>query len=155
MSELFTQVEVAFYPEYVNHWLRFGVPDEEFDLDRRRSLSLFKDGRVFGYVRWISNVYGTQKWHFTVVRTVGLARLLSRIDGVHPGGEVLLAARGQAKVKQVLSRIDTLESDGFDPAEVSDSYYRHVHNRLSVRRPIRAYSRAQHEAVLAARRVRP
>ena len=56
MSDLLTAVEIAFYPEFENHWLRFGVPDMELDLDRRRSLSLFRSGRVFGYVQWFANV---------------------------------------------------------------------------------------------------
>ena len=34
MSEHLTRVEIAFYPEYVNHWLRFGAPDEQLDLDQ-------------------------------------------------------------------------------------------------------------------------
>ncbi len=153
MSDLFTGAEIAFYPEYVNCWLRFGVPDIELDLDRRRQVALFTSGKTFGYVRWIANVYGTQTWQLTVVQTIGVGQFLSRIEGVHPGGEILRTARGQVKVKQVLSRIDALEDIGFDPAEVSASYYRHLHNGLVVGRPIRAYSRVQHDAVLAARRV--
>ncbi len=46
MSELFARVEIAFYPEHLNHWLRFGAPDEQHDLDRRRSLAFFKPGQV-------------------------------------------------------------------------------------------------------------
>lgn len=61
MSEHFTHVEIAFYPEFLNHWLRFGEPDQWLDLDRRRLLALFKPGRVFGYVRWRANEYGTQE----------------------------------------------------------------------------------------------
>lgn len=37
MSEPFTRVEIAFYPDYLNWWLRFGTSDEQHDLDRRRS----------------------------------------------------------------------------------------------------------------------
>ena len=112
MSELFTRVEIAFYPEYLNHWLRFGEPDEQQDLDRRRSLALFKPGRVFGYVRWRANEYGTQDWRFTIVRTAAPSLLLSRIEGVTPGGEVLLLASGNAKVKRALLQIDALEAAG-------------------------------------------
>ncbi|MHA1599428.1 MAG: DUF2840 domain-containing protein [Alphaproteobacteria bacterium] len=153
MSEPFTRVEIAFYPEYLNHWLRFGHPDEQRDLDRRRSLALFKPGRVFGYVRWRANEYGTQEWRFTVVQTAAPSLLLSRIEGVTPGGEVLLLATGNAKVKRALLQIDALEGEGFEPVEVSPAYYRHVHNRITAGQPIRAYSMAQHEAHLAARQV--
>lgn len=153
MSELFTGVEIAFYPEFVNCWLRFGVPDFVLDLDRRRSLAMFKNGKVAGYVRWIANVYGTQKWQLMVVRTVGAGQQLTRVEGVHPGGEILLAASGKAQVKRVLSRIDVLQEGGFDPVDVSFSYYRQLHNRIAVNQPICAYSRAQHNAVLATRKV--
>ena len=153
MSELFTRVEIAFYPEYLNHWLRFGEPDEQQDLDRRRSLALFKPGRVFGYVRWRANEYGTQDWRFTIVRTAAPSLLLSRIEGVTPGGEVLLLASGNAKVKRALLQIDALEAAGVQPADVSPAYYRHVHNRITAGQPVRAYSTAQHTANLAARQV--
>jgi len=153
MSELFTRVEIAFYPEHLNYWLRFGEPDEEHDLDRRRSLAFFKPGRVFGYVRWWANEYGTQDWRFTIIRSGEPSRFLSRIEGVYPCGEVLLFAAGNAKVKQALMQIDTLETDGFEPTDVSCAYYLHVHNRIAIRKTIRAYRQAQHEAYLAARRV--
>ena len=153
MSEQFTLVEITFYPEFLNHWLRFGIPDLEFDLDRRRSFACFKPGRTFCYVRWIANEYGTQKWQFYVVRTVGQSQLLTRIDGVHPGGEILLKTSGTTKLKQVLSIIDNFEERGFDPDEVSHSYFRHVHNRLSVRQPIQPYTYTQHNAVRATRMV--
>ncbi len=154
MSETFTRVEIAFYPEHLNHWLRFGAPDEQQDLDRRRSLAFFTPGQIFGYVRWRANEYGTQDWRFTIVKTAEPSLLLSRIEGVDPGGEVLLLATGNTKVKRALLQIDALEADGFEPADVSPAYYRHVHNRIATRRPIRAYSMAQHEAYLAAQRVK-
>lgn len=153
MSDPFTRVEIAFYPEHLNHWLRFGDPDEQHDLDRRRSLALFKPGRVFGYVRWRANEYGTQDWRFTVIQTAEPSLLLSRIEGITPGGEVLLLATGNARVKRALLQIDALEAGGFEPADVSPAYYRHVHNRITVGQLIRAYSMAQHGAHLAARQV--
>jgi len=153
MNRQFTLVEIAFYPEFLNHWLRFGVPDLEFDLDRRRALACFKPGRIFGYVRWIANEYGTQKWQLYVVRTVDHSRPLSRINGVHPSGEILLKTAGTTKVKRALVQIDVLEVDGFDPTEVSPAYYRHVHNRITTGHPARVYSSAQHEAYLAAQRL--
>ena len=153
MSELFTRVDIAFYPEHLNLWLRFGTPDRQQDLDRRRSVAFFRPGRVFGYVRWQANEYGTQDWRITVVRTEAPSRLLSRVAGVDPGGEVLLLAIGSTQVKRVLQHIDALEGEGFDPADVSPAYYRHVHNRIAAGRRIRAYSTTQHGAYLAARSV--
>lgn len=153
MSESFTRVEIAFYPEHLNHWLRFGEPDGQQDLDRRRSLALFKPGRIFGYVRWRANEYGTQDWRFTIVQSAEPSLLFSCIEGVSPGGEVLLLVTGNTKVKRALLQIDALEAVGFEPANVSPAYYRHVHNRITAGQPIRPYSTAQHEAHLAGRRV--
>ena len=153
MSDDLTRVEIAFYPEHLNFWLRFGAPDEQFDLDRRRSLALFKPGRIFGYVRWCANEYGTQEWRFTIVQSAEPLIMLSRIGGVQPGGDVLLLATGTTKVKRALLQIEVLEAAGFDAAEVSPAYYRHVHNRITTGRPIRAYSEAQHQAHLAVRGV--
>ena len=153
MFDHFTRVEIAFYPEHLNFWLRFGDPDEQHDLDRRRSLAFFKPGHVFGYVRWRANEYGTRDWRFTIIETVEPSLLLSRIEGVHPGGEILLLADGNTQVKRALLQIDRLETDGFDPASVSPAYYRHVHTRLVSRRPVLTYSEAQHRAHLAGKRV--
>lgn len=153
MSEPFTRVEIAFYPDYLNWWLRFGAPDEQHDLDRRRSLALFKPDRVFGYLRWRANEYGTQDWRFTIVRSHTPSVTLSRVEGLYPGGEVLFFATGKAKVKRALLQIDTLEAAGFEPADVSPDYYRHIHNRIAVSRPVSTYSRDQHAAFLAAKAV--
>ena len=76
---------------------------------------------------------------------------LSRIEGVRPGGEVLLLVTGKAGVKRALSVIDALEAAGFEPADVSPAYYRHIHNRIATARPFRDYCYAQHGAHLAAR----
>ena len=155
MSEHLTRVEIAFYPEHLNNWLRFGAPDEQHDLDRRRSLALFRPGRVFGYVRWQANEYGTQDWRFAIIKTAEPSLFLSRIEGVHPGGEVLLLATGNTKVKRALLQIDALEAAGFEPADVSPDYYRHAHNRITAGQPIRPYTEPQHAAYRAARRVAP
>lgn len=153
MCEHLTCVQIAFYPEFVNHWLRFGEPDHWLELDRRRAMAFFGPSRVFGYVRWQANEFGTEEWRFTVGQAVAPSTSLRRIEGVGPGGVVLLLATGKAKVKRALLQIDALEAQRFEPTEVSPSYYRHIHNRIAVGQPIRHYSEAQHAAHLAARRV--
>ena len=153
MSESFTRVEIAFCPEHLNWWLRFGRPDVEEDLDRRRSLALFGPGRIFGYVRWRANEYGTQDWRFTIIQSAAPTLMLSKIRGVHPGGDILLLATGNAKVKRALLQIDMLEAAGFDAIEVSPAYYRHVHNRISESREVTPYSQDQHVAFQAAKAV--
>ena len=151
MADPFTLVEIAFYPEYMNHWLRFGMPDANHDLDRRRALALFAPGRLFGYVRWYANEYGTQDWRFLIVETVAQGESLCRISGVRPGGELLLSTTGNTRVKRALLAIDDLEAGGFEPERVSPAYYRHIHNRIATRNPIRPYEELQHAACMASR----
>ena len=150
MCDLYTRVEIAFYPEYLNHWLRFGTPDVDHRLDRRRALAFFGPGRLFGYVRWSANAYGTQDWRLWVVRSARAGEEIRRIDGVAPGGILLLGLAGKAQVKRALEQIDALEAAGFEPGEVSPAYFRHVQNRLIVGQPVRAYTMAQHVAHQAA-----
>ena len=148
-----TLVEIVFLPEWLNRWLRFGEPDRACDLDRRRSIALFGPGRLFGYVRWRANEYGTREWRLFVVRTVEPGRPMSRIEGVHPGGEILLSAAGAARVKRALAAVDAVEAAGFDPAQISPDHYRQIHNRIAVRRPVPTYDEDRHTAHLARRRV--
>lgn len=150
-----TRVQIAFYPEYTNHWLRFGKPVEQIQLDRRRSLSLFKPGQIFGYVRWSANEYGTQEWRLTVLQAQMPSLLLSRVPGVIPGAEVLLLMIGKTRVKQAFVHLDALEAKGFALTDVSPSYYRHIHVRLMARREVHVYSSDQQAAYLAAKRVQP
>ena len=153
MCRVFTRVEVAFYPEYLNNWLRFGDPIYNFDLDRRRSLAIFKPGQIFGYIRWRANEYGTQEWHFVIVKAVEPLHRMSCFAGIQPGGQILLTTSGNVKVKRVLAQIDLLENDGFDPSKVSPNFYRQIHNRTMIGLSVRGYSSQQHEAYLAAREV--
>jgi hypothetical protein len=148
-----TSVEIAFYPEYLNYRLRFGSPIKLVRLDRSRSLAFFKPSRVFGYLRWYANESGTQAWRFTVAEAKEPHIMLSRLQGIKPGAEVLLLLSGAAHVRRALSVVDDLETRGFKPEDVSPSYYRHLHVRLSTGRDIRPYSVDQHAAHLAARRL--
>lgn len=152
MFDHFTRVEIALYPAQLRYWLRFGEPDEQHKFDRRRSVALFRPGRLFGYVRRSVGEDGSVDWRFTVVKTAAPSRFLGRIDGVQPGGDVYLQVAGKRRVKRALLQIDTLEAHGFRPTEVSPAYYRQIDNRISSGQAIRAYSAAEHAAHLAARR---
>jgi len=150
----YTRVELAFYPEHLNYWLRFGEPARRIELDRRRSLALFELGQIFCYVRWSANEYGAQDWRLTILEAQETHLMLSRVPGVSPGVEVLLLVKGKGPVKRALAVLDRLDADGFALEDVSPSYYRHAHVRLTTHREIRPYSSEQHEAHLAAKRVR-
>ena len=48
-----THVELTWIEKTIEHWLRFGRRAEEKILDRRRSVSSFKPGSIFAFVRWV------------------------------------------------------------------------------------------------------
>jgi len=149
-----TIVELVFYPEYINFWLRFGQPVQRIDLDRRRALAVFGPGQIFGYVRWHANEFGTQAWSFSIGKTRWPNQQITRLEGVRPGAAILLSLSGAARVRRALKRIDRLESQGVALEDVSASYYRHLHCRVLIRSKVRSYSATQHAAHLAARKVR-
>ncbi len=49
-----THVELTWIEKKIEHWLRFGRRAEEKILDRRRSISSFRPGSIFAFVRWAS-----------------------------------------------------------------------------------------------------
>ena len=143
MAELLTRVEVLYVPDFVNYWLPFGDPRHWQEPDRRRALAYFAAGQVFGYMRWEANEYGTRYWRCWVLRAGGDGARLHRVPGVRPGAEILLDARGKARVKRALEAIDGLGTAGFDPVDVATAYFRLLHIRIQTRSPIRPYTAAQ------------
>ncbi|QLC24877.1 DUF2840 domain-containing protein [Parasphingopyxis algicola] len=148
-----TLVEITFYPEVINDWLRFGDPEAERIIDRRRSLAAFAPGSVFAYVRWHANDYGTADWRLYVLRAGGSDDMLDRVPGVRPGAEILCGLSGKAKVKRALDLIDDLEARGFNPAAISPAWWRVTGNRISVGLPVRPYGEYQHDALAKIARV--
>jgi len=149
-----TIVELVFYPEYLNFWLRFGQPGQRIDLDRRRALAVFEPGQIFGYVRWHANEFGTRAWNLSIGKTRWPNQQITRLEGVRPGATILLSLSGAGWVRRALKCLDNLESEGIALKDVSASYYRHLHCRVLIRSKVRSYSAKQHAAHLAARKVR-
>lgn len=87
------------------------------------------------------------------MRSVAIGEPYQRLPFVRPGGEILLRLTGWPKVETVLRAIDAIEALDIDPSDVCPHHWRHVHNRLSVNEPFRAYSAGQHRAWLRRREV--
>lgn len=145
MSILLTRVGLCYFPDEVNHWLRFGTPVKKVTMDRRRVFAFFKTGQVFGYVRWEGNEYGTQSWRFFVLKAGDGYHPLYAVPGVLPGAEILLDLSGVGRVRKVLEIINRIEALGIDPESVPARYYRYVQNRLFVGLLVRPYSLEEHE----------
>ena len=89
-----THVELTWIEKKIEHWLRFGRRADEKILDRRRSISSFKPGSIFAFVRWASNDYGTVVSRMDIVRAVEPGARFQTLPFVRPGGE---AASGGAR----------------------------------------------------------
>lgn len=150
-----THVELTWIEKKIEHWLRFGRRAEEKILDRRRSVSSFKPGSIFAFVRWASNDFGTIVSRMDIVRAVEAGASYQTLPFVRPGGEILLRVDGWPKVERVLQAIDAIEALDIDPADAAPEHWRHLHNRLAVGDEPHAYTRAQHAAWLKRRRVMP
>ena len=150
-----THVELTWVEKKIEHWLRFGRRAEETILDRRRSISSFRPGSIFAFVRWASNDYGTIVSRMDIVRAVEPGARFQTLSFVRPGGEILLRVNGWPKVERVLRAIDAVEALGIDAADAAPEYWRHCHNRLAADHEPRAYTREQHVAWRKRRSVMP
>lgn len=150
-----THVELTWIEKRIEHWLRFGRRAEEKILDRRRSISSFTPGSIFGFVRWASNDYGTVVSRMDIVRAVEAGQRYQTLPFVRPGGEILLRVDSWPKVERVLQAIDAIDALSIDPADAAPEYWRHLHNRLAADHVPRAYTREQHVAWLKRRSVTP
>ncbi|UPK26504.1 DUF2840 domain-containing protein [Bradyrhizobium sp. 195] len=154
-SVALTHVELTWIEKRIEHWLRFGRRIEEKILDRRRSVSSFAPGSIFGFVRWASNDYGTVVSRMDIVRAVEAGQRYQTLPFVRPGGEILLRVDNWPKVERVLQAVDAIEALAIDPADAAPEYWRHLHNRLAAGHVPRAYTREQHVAWLKRRSVTP
>ncbi len=150
-----TLVELTWRSKRIEHWIRFGPIAEERVLDRHRRIVCFAPGSIFAFARWAGNDHGTIVSRIDIVRAVSSSEPYQTLPFVRPGGEILLRIHGWPKVELVLNTIDAIEALGIDPADVAPDHWRHIHNRLSVNEPFRAYTDEQHRAWLMRREIQP
>ena len=149
--ETLTHVELIWYEQKIEHWIRFGRDVAEQILDRRRRILSFAPGTVLAYVRWASNDFGTVVSRIDILRAVAPGEPYSTVPYVRPGGEVLLRISGWPKVERVLQAIDAVERLRIDPADACPDHWRHIHNRLAAGEEPRPYLRERHAAWLMRR----
>lgn len=139
----FLAVPIRFERGRVNDRLRFGSPDRAELSERSRGFAYFSAGKVFGYVRWRANKYGTQHWSLIVAK-VTQPSAPNTVDRY----EILAHFKGATHMEKALKLVDELEENGFDPAEISSNWWVVTGNRINVRLAARAYFRSQHDAFL-------
>ena len=150
-----TTVELIWMEKRVEHRIHFGRPLRTHTIDRCRRVVSFAPDRVFAFVRWAANDFGTIVSRIDIVRTVIVGEAYQTLPFVRPGGEILLKVHAWPKVERVLQLIDAIERIGIDPEAVSPDHWRHVHNRLAAGHEPRGYTLDHHRAFLARRRAEP
>ena len=156
-EENLTAVYIRYRKNRINHRLRFGEPQSETWLGWHSRLASFKPAKIFSYIRWSANEYGTQDWRLFVCKAggshsqnleldggnTGHHNCLTRIPGVLPGAHILLKTQGKARVKRALVYINAIEKETGELSLVTESYWRHLHNRLEVNHPPHDFSSLQ------------
>lgn len=148
-ASILTHVDLTWIEKKHEDWIRFGKTCDDKIVDRRRLTVSFASGRVFAFVRWQANDFGTIRSNIDIIRAVGAGEAYSTLPCVRVGGERLLAIHGWPKVLQVLRAIDAVEALGIDASDAAPDHWRHVHNRLCAGQAPRAYTLARHKAWLA------
>ena len=155
MTRSLTRATVLFLDGKVNDRVRFGRLAGERIIDRRARVALFAPGSLFGYVQWRANRFGTELWRVFVLRAGAPGERLETVPGIAPGAHILLSLGGQARVQRALDLIDVIEAEGTDPADVPESYWRVVQNRLAAGLPCRTYASGKPDAVALKPSFRP
>lgn len=142
-----TRVRLAFVADRLNQWLRFGKPLIEDLPDPHYRHVYFAPGAVFGLVDWRANDYGTVRWRLSILRAAGPGERVACIADVEPGAQLLLHVVTPAKARRILQLIDAIEAQCIDPVEVSEDYWRVLHQRLAAGIDPPAYSATEHAAM--------
>lgn len=142
-----TRVRLVFVADRLNQWLRFGKPITEDVPDPHYRYVYFAPGSTFGLVDWRANDYGTVCWRLSILRAAGPGERVACIADVEPGAKLLLHVVTPAKTRRVLQLIDAIEAQCIEPEEVSEDYWRVLHQRLVAGIDPPAYSATEHAAV--------
>lgn len=143
-----TRVRLVFLADRRNQWLRFGKPMVKDVPDPHYRYVYFAPGSVFGLVDWRANDYGTVRWRLSILRAAGPGERMACMADVEPGAQLLLHAATPGKTKRVLNLIDGIEAQRITPEEVSEDYWRVLHQRLVAGIDLPVYSAAEHAAML-------
>ncbi len=139
-------VKCEYVRDRVNHRLRFGTPEMSITLRKSQKLYAFASGKVFGYIRWKSNKYGTIDWRLYICQA-SLSGQVTRVPGIIPGAKVLLSVHGNLAMQRMLQQIDSLEAQTDGGLEViTPAYWRHLHNARIINRPAHPFTLGEYNA---------
>lgn len=138
-----TRVTLACAPEGPAAWLRFGRPMHEDDPDADRRHVYFAAGAVFARME----CHAPDRRRLAVLRAAGPGERVLRIAGIEPGAQLLLYATTTARTEQTLQAFAAIEAQHIPLDEVSEDYWRVLHQRLVAGVAPPAYTAAEHAAM--------
>jgi len=150
-----TRVRLVFVADQLNQWLRFGKPIAEDVPNPHYRYVYFAPGSTFGLVDWRANDYGTVRWRLSILRAAGPGERVACVTDVEPGAQLLLHVATPTKPRRVLQLIDAIEAQCIEPEEVSEDYWRVLHQRLVAGIDPPAYSATEHAAMQRRRELLP
>ena len=121
-------------------WLRFGRPMHEDDPDGAGRHVYFAAGATFARLER----HAPDCRRLAVLRAAGPGERLLRIAGIEPGAQLLLYATTTARTEQALQAFAAIEAQRIPLDEVSEDYWRVLHQRLVAGVAPPAYTTAEH-----------
>ncbi len=146
--QILTRVSVHYNGGTSNHYLRFGNPVFRDEVSKHKAYAYFPEGRMFCYIQWKANQYGTQFWRLLVLQAAVLGKPAFRVPGIKPGAKILLDVKGVDRVRKAHSLIDRIEDLGLDPSTVSPEFYLRSHQMFVSGLSVTPYTSVQHHAYL-------
>ncbi len=128
---------ISYRKNRINNRLIFGEPVLKIRRDWRREFAAFSPGQVFAYERWRGDKYGTQDWRlFVCAATHGGP--VTAVPGVSPGAQILLCAKGKARVKRALNLFDDLKITHGVLEDIPPQRWLRLHNAIETGRVVAA-----------------
>ncbi len=146
-----TRVALTCVRDCLSVWLRFGRPLWEDTPEGSCRHVYFPPGAIFARVECRAG----ERRRLAVLRAAGPGERVACLEGITPGAQLLLHATTTAKARQALDVIAAIEAQRVPLEDVSEDYWRVLHQRLvtGVEPPI--YSAAEHAAVQRRRALSP
>lgn len=133
-----TKLTLTVRGKSANDRLLFGRASHSRGVANWGAIHLFEPGRVFGFVRWRGDGFGTQTWRVVVAEAGHPGEQLTRIPGTKPGAHLLLHAFGKTRARRALRAIYGL-SGAHVLHDIHPAYWRHVHAQIACNLPLDPY----------------
>lgn len=146
-----TRVTLACVADGPAIWLRFGRPMHEDDPDAGLRHVYFAAGTTFARME----CHAPDRRRLAVLRAAGPGERVLRIAGIEPGAQLLLYATTATRTEQALQALAAIDAQRIPLDEVSEDYWRVLHQRLVAGIAPPVYTAAEHAAMCQRRGLRP